>query len=98
MLPVSENAEPFELPALDVDKLARERLRFLPDFERRKPSGFLHDLVFDRQAVAVPSRQIWRAKTRHAFRFYDEVLQDLVERRAHVDVAVRERRAVVQNE
>ena len=31
-------------------------------------------------------------------RFHDEILENLVQRRAHVDVAIGERRAVVQHE
>jgi hypothetical protein len=86
------------LLALDVDKFSRERLRSLPHFEGRKAARFLHDLVFDRQPVAVPPRHIRRAKTSHRFRFHDEIFQDLVQRRPHVDVAVRERRAIMKNE
>ena len=39
-----------------------------------------------------------RAETRHGLGFDDEVLQNLVERGAHVDIAVGEGRAVVQDE
>ena len=98
MLPIAEDAEPLELLALDVDKLARERFRFLAHLERRKPARFLHDFVFDRQPVAIPAGHVRRAKSRHRFRFHHEILQDFVERGAHVDVAVRERRAVMEDE
>ena len=84
--------------ALDVDKLARERFRFLAHFERRKAARFLHDFVFDRQSVAIPARHIRRAKAGHRFRFHDEILEDFVERGAHVDVAIGERRPVMQDE
>ena len=63
-----------------------------------KAARFLHDLELDRQPVAIPARHVGRAKAGHRFRFHDEILEDLVQRRAHVDVAVRERRAVVQDE
>ena len=72
--------------------------RLLPHFERGKPARFLHDLEFDRQPVAVPARHIRRAETGHRFRFHDQILEDLVQRRAHVDVAIGEGRAVVQHE
>ena len=35
-LPIAEDTEPFELLALNADKLARERFRFLAHLERRK--------------------------------------------------------------
>ena len=37
-------------------------------------------------------------ETSHGLRFHDHVLEQLVERRAHVDIAVREGRAIVQDE
>src|SRR2546423_1078155 len=98
ILPFAEDAEPLELLALNVDKLSRERFRSLPHFERRKAARFFHDLVFDRQPVAIPARQIRRAKTSHRLRFHHQVFENLVQRRAHVNIAVRERRAVVKNE
>ena len=98
MLPIAQDAEPFELLALDVDELARECLRFLAHFQRRKPARFLHHLVFDRQSVAIPARHIRRAKAGHRFRFHHQILEDFVERRAHVHIAVGKRRAVVQHE
>ena len=84
--------------ALDVDEFARERLRFLAHLQRRKPARFLHDLVFDRQSVAIPARHVGRAKAGHGFGFHDEILQDFVERSAHVNVAVRKGRTVMEDE
>ncbi len=98
MLPIAKDAEPLELLALDIDEFARKRFRFLAHFERRKAARFLHDLVFDRQSVAIPARHVGRAKAGHGFRFHDEILQDLVERGAHVDVAVGKGRTVVEDE
>ena len=97
MFPIAEDAEALELRALDVDEFSRKRLRPLPHFERRKAAGFFHHLVFDRQAVAIPARDKRRAETGHRFRFHDEVLEDLIESGAHVDVAVGKGRAVVQD-
>ena len=70
----------------------------LRDFERRKAARFLHHLVFDRQAVAVPARHVRRAFAQHGLRFHDEIFEDFVERGAHVDVAVGEWRTIVQDE
>ena len=55
------------------------------------------DLQLDRQAVAVVADEVRGVKPGHRARFDDQLLQDLVERRAHVDVAVRVRRTVVQH-
>src|SRR5690349_13556964 len=98
MIPVAKNAEALELLALDVDEFARERLRTFPDLQRRKATSFLYHLVFDWKPVAVPAGNVRRAITRHGLGFHHQVLEDLVQRRAHVDVAVGERRAVVKDE
>ena len=58
----------------------------------------LLDLVLDRQPVAVPARHVGRVEARHRLRLDHHVLQDLVDRVAHVDVAVGVGRAVVQDE
>ena len=59
--------------------------------------GFF-DLVLDRQAVAVPARHIDGVHALELARLDDHVLQDLVDRVAHVDLAVGVGRAVVQHE
>ena len=48
------------------------------------------------QAVAVPARHVRRVEAQHVAGLDDEVLEDLVERRADVDLAVGVRRPVVQ--
>ena len=58
----------------------------------------LLDLPLDRQAVAVPARHVVGIEAEHALRADDQVLQDLVERMADMDVAVGIGRAVVQHE
>ena len=98
IFPVAEDAEALELLALDVDELARKGFRALSHFERGKAARFLDDFVFDRQTVAVPAGNIRRPESGHRFRFHDQVLEDLVERGPHVDVAVGEGRAVMQDE
>ena len=56
------------------------------------------DLQLDRQAVAVVADDVGGVEPGHRARFDDQLLQNLVERRAHVDVAVGVRRTVVQHE
>ncbi len=96
--PVAEDSEALELGALDVDIFARVRLRLPAHFERGKARGFLHHAIFDREAVAIPPRNERRAEPGHGARFHDDVLEDFVEGGAHVDIAVRKGRSVVQHE
>ena len=58
----------------------------------------LFDLPFDRQAVAVPAGHIGGILAHQRLAADDDVLQHLVHRMAHVDVAVGIGRAVVKNE
>ena len=58
---------------------------------------FLLNLVLNGQTVAVPAGNIARGKARHVARFYNNILENLVQRRAHVDVPVGVRRAIVQH-
>ena len=58
----------------------------------------LLDNPFDRQAVAVPARHIGRVLAEHLLRPVDDVLQDLVESGAEVNVAIGIGRAVVKDE
>ena len=54
--------------------------------------------VFDRKAVTIPARDVRRALAEHRLRFHHEILENFVERSAHVHIAVGEWRAVMQNE
>jgi hypothetical protein len=58
----------------------------------------LDDGGLDGHAVVVPAGGVGDFIAGHGFIAADEVLQALVQRVAHVQIAVRERRAVVQNE
>jgi hypothetical protein len=63
-----------------------------------RPIILLLDLPFDRQAVAVPAGNVVRILVEHLLRAGDEILEDLVQRVADVDVAVGVGRAVMQDE
>ena len=105
--PVAEHAEAPELLALDVDELGRvlaaaaallHGIHGLPHVHARLVEAeLLVDLVLDRQPVAIPARHVDRVVAQHGARLHDEILQDLVQRGAHVDVAVRVRRSVVED-
>ena len=58
----------------------------------------LLDLPLDRQAVAVPAGDVVGVVAGHLARAVDDVLVDLVQRGADMDVAVRVGRAVMQDE
>src|SRR5689334_1839926 len=102
MLPVAADAEPTELLALDVDELLRVLAARLADRDVRHlallAAELLVDLLLDRQAVAVPAGNVGRVEAHHRAAAHDAVLEDLVHRRAEVDVPVRVRRTVVEDE
>ena len=107
MLPVADDAEPLELLSLDVDVFLRvlaaaanllERVHGPPHVSIRgvEPELLVH-LMLDGQAVAVPARNVDGVVPQHGARLHDEVLQDLVECRPHVDIAVGIGRTVVED-
>ena len=98
VVPVTEDAEALEGFFLHLHKAAGKRLGACADFGGAEILGFLHHLELDGQTVAVPAGDVGRVKAGHRLRFDDEVLQHLVQRGAHVHVAIRERRAVMQDE
>src|SRR4029077_14466933 len=98
IFPIAEDAESSELLALDVDEFSRKRFAFLADLNRRKLARFLYHFVLDWQAMAVPTRDVRSAFAEHRLRFHYKILEDFVERGAHVNVTVCEWRAVMQNE
>ena len=98
IFPVTKDAQPLKLFALDVDELLRERLGLFADLQRRKSARFLDDLIFDWESVTIPARNVWRAFPQHRLRFDHEIFEDFVQRCPHVDIAIRERRTIMQNE
>ena len=102
IFPIAQHAEALELRALDVDVFARVSLARGADGRGigGGVAGLAHllaDLEFDGQPVAVPARDVGRIKPAQGFVFDDDVLEDLVERGADVDIAIRKRGAVVQH-
>ena len=105
IVPVADHAQALELLALAVDPVGGELAAFAAELHRvdlvlvaAGSAVLLLDLPFDGQAVAVPARHIGRVPAHHLLGPDDHVLQDLVHRRAGVDVAVGIRRPVVQHE
>ena len=99
ILPFSEHAEPDEILLLARDLLGRIGAAEFAHLVSIEPLAVLFlDLVLDRQAVAVPARHIGRVEASERLRADDDVLEDLVDRMADVDVAVCIGRAVVEHE
>ncbi len=105
IVPVTVDAEALELLALDRDPVIGEGPALAPELDDRDlvlvlllGAVLLLDLPLDRQAVAVPARDIVAVLAQHLLGAADQVLQDLVERVADMQVAVGVGRAVVQHE
>ena len=99
VVPVAENAQPAKTQLLLFDLLARIFAGLFHHFARRQGlAELLLDLDFDRHAMAIPAWHINRVEARQVARLHDHVLQDLVHRVAKMDVAIRIRRAVMQDE
>ena len=58
--------------------------------------GFF-DLMFDRQAMAIPTGHVWRIEPGQRFTLDDDVFENLIRRMANMNIAVRIGRAIVQN-
>ena len=103
IFPIAQDAEAFELGALEVDVFLGVSFAGAADGGGigRGVAGlahFLGDFEFDGQAVAIPAGNVGRTFAGERVKTDDDVLEDFVKGGADVDVAVREGRAVVKNE
>ena len=99
IVPFAKHAEPHEVLLLPLDLLFRVSARLAQYFIGRQAFAMqLFDLDFNRHAVAIPARHIRRIKAVELARLDDHVFQDLVDGMADVDVGVRIRRSVMQDE
>ncbi len=107
VVPIAEYAKSLELVPLDVDELQRvfAAATDLLDGVHRlahvhtgpvEPELLVH-LVLDGQPMAIPARHVDRVEAGHRARLHDDVLEDLVQHVAQVNVAVGVRRSVVQD-
>ena len=102
VLPVAEHADALEALHLDADVLVG--ILVAGGAEVGNAHGLavelllLDDGALDGHTVVVPAGDIGRVVAAHRVGAGDEVLEGLVERVAHVQSAVGERRAVVQSE
>ncbi len=102
VLPVAEDAEAAELLALDVNPLLGVGTARAADLHLAHGplllAELLVDLQFDGQAVAVPPGHERRVEPLHAPAFDHDILENLVEGMADVNMAVGVGRAIVQSE
>ena len=96
VFPVTEDAETAELAALNIDEFAGVFLRAATHLGGGETCGGFDHPKFDREAVAIPTRNERSTEACHRFGFNHEVLENLVERRPHVDIAIREGRSIVE--
>ena len=97
---IADDAQALELLAHDVDVFGGELVADLAQLQLGDLAlahQLLHGLQFDGQAVGVVAGHIRRLETAHVLVANDDVLDDLVQGGAHVDVAVGVGRAVVQH-
>ena len=101
IVPVPEHAQSLEFLALHVDPFGRVVAAELAHHMRGQGLflflEFLLHLVLDGQAVAIPARHIAGGVPLHVAGFDHNVLENLVQRRAHVNVPVGVGRTVVQH-
>jgi hypothetical protein len=98
MIPIPKDSEPLKLLLLPLDEVPSYLLALSPNYGWIGSYQLLfgYDLVFDRQAVTVPSRYKRRIKAHHRTAFEDKILEDHIQRVAYVSVPVGKRRPVVQ--
>jgi hypothetical protein len=104
IFPVADHPEPLEVALLHLHPMSRELPAFAAELVDRDAvlrslgrAVLLLDDPFDRQAVAVPARNIGRVLAEHLLRAGNHVLEDLVERMAEMEVGVRVGRTVMQD-
>ena len=105
VFPVGEHTDALEFARLHIRPFLSKGAAGLTEADRVSIFGIVaalgakvfFDLPFDRQAVAVPARHQRRVIAQHLVAAADDIFQRLCENMAEVDIAVRKRRAVVQN-
>ena len=105
MVPISQNPQPLELFALHVDPVLRIGPAFGAELDRIDLvlvelllAVLFLNLPFDRQAVAIPARNIGRVLAQQVLGAADHVLEDVIERVADMHVAIGVGRTIVEDE
>jgi hypothetical protein len=99
IVPLAENAEADEVLLLTRDLLGGKSAAKRTHLVGRHVFAVQQfDLMLDRQAVAIPAGNVGGVETGQGLGADDDVLEDLVDRMADVNVAVGVGRAIVQDE
>ena len=101
-IPGAEHAQPLEVAALGLDLLTSVGAAGASELGGIDLDSDLAELLFDlhldRQTVAVPTRHIGRMEAGQQPRLDHDVLEDLVQRVADVDLAIGVGRTIVKDE
>ena len=102
IVPVTKHTHAHEIGFLGIHLLARIVATVLPEFTGSHFVAGLANLFFNvqlnRQTVTIPPGHIGRIKSRQRLGFDDDVLENLIDRVAHVEVTVCIRGAIVKDE
>ena len=99
VVPLAQHTQADEFGLLPFDLLGGVGTAQFAGLVRAQVLAVSHfDFVLDRQAMAVPTRDIRRVEARQGLGAQDHVLENLVQRMTDVNRAVGIRRAVVQDE
>ena len=102
VIPVAEDAETLEFVGHHANEAFGVGAAGAPEVRDAHVALLLTNLAvylqFDRQTMAVVARDVRGVEPRHRAGLHDEVLEDLVQRGAEVDLPVGVRRTIVQDE
>ena len=105
IVPFAEDAESFEVARLAFQRILRMLAADPPESLNAQLTLLLplflegaFDVCFDWQTVAVVTGHVRRVETHHRARFDDKVFKNFVHCGAEMDIGIRVRRTVVQNE
>jgi hypothetical protein len=98
VIPIPKNSESLKLLFLPLDEVTGYLLTLGADDSRICSYELLlrHHFVFYGKTVTVPSRHKRRIKAHHGTAFEDKILEDHIQRVAHVGVPIGKGRPVVQ--
>ena len=101
MIPVAEHTHAHKICLLGVDLLGRIIAAVLPKLGGGNFVAwftyFLFDVQFNRKPMAIPAGHIRRVKSGQRFGFDNDVLEDLIDRVANVQLTVGVGRAIVKD-
>ena len=101
IFPIAQHTQAFKILTLNIHPFQSEIVAFSAQSQHVQlvavQAQLLDAGVLDRHTVSIPARNIRSIEAAGIFIFYNDVLQNFIQRRAHVNLAVGIRRAVVQH-